>query len=44
MLHDPVHLVVFLVIALILPLLLYTAVICLALYSYLKEAYIDVGI
>lgn len=41
MLHEPVHLVVFLVIALLLPLLLYTAVICLALYSYLKEAYID---
>ena len=33
---------VFLILAAILPLMLYTAFIILALYNYLKEAYIDV--
>jgi len=41
MLHEPVHFVVFLILAAILPLMLYTAFIILALYNYLKEAYID---
>jgi hypothetical protein len=43
MLHEPVHFVVFLVIITILPVMIYTAVIMLTLYSYLKEAYIDVS-
>ena len=34
---------VFLILAVILPLMLYTAFIILALYNYLKEAYIDVS-
>jgi len=41
MLHEPVHFVVFLILAAILPIMLYTAFIILALYNYLKEAYID---
>jgi len=41
MLHEPIHFVVFLILAAILPLMLYTAFIIFALYSYLKEAYID---
>eukprot|EP00090_Calanus_glacialis_P024863 TRINITY_DN38588_c0_g1_i1.p1 TRINITY_DN38588_c0_g1~~TRINITY_DN38588_c0_g1_i1.p1 ORF type:complete len:180 (+),score=28.97 TRINITY_DN38588_c0_g1_i1:153-692(+) len=41
MLHVPVHFVVFLIIVTILPVLIYTSFILLALFSYLKEAYID---
>jgi len=41
MLHEPVHFVVFLILAAILPIMLYTAFIILVLYNYLKEAYID---
>ena len=42
MFHDPVHFVVFLIIIAILPILFYTSFILHALYSYLKESYIDV--
>ena len=41
MLHDPVHFVVFLLL-LIIPIKAYTCFIVFALYTYLKEAYIDV--
>ena len=44
MLHVPVHFVVFLIIVTILPVLIYTSFILLALFSYLKEAYIDVRV
>ena len=40
---DNNHCQVFLILVAILPLMLYTAFIIFALYSYLKEAYIDVG-
>ena len=42
MLHVPVHFVVFLILLLIIPLKAYTCFIVFALYTYLKEAYIDV--
>ena len=42
MLHEPVHFVVFLLLLAITPLECYTAFIVFALYTYLKEAYIDV--
>ena len=42
MLHEPVHFVVFLLILLITPLESYSVFIVFALYTYLKEAYIDV--
>jgi len=41
MLHEPVHFVVFLLLLAITPLECYTAFIVFALYTYLKEAYID---
>ena len=44
MLHDPVHFVVFLLLLLIIPIKAYTCFIVFALYTYLKEAYIDVGL
>ena len=44
MLHDPVHFVVFLILLVIIPTKAYTCFIVFALYSYLKEAYIDVGL
>ena len=43
MLHDPVHFVVFLIILAILPLELYLLFLIFVLYTYLKEAYIDVS-
>ena len=44
MLHEPVHFVVFLIIVSILPLEIYLVFLIFVLYTYLKEAYIDVGI
>ena len=43
MLHDPVHFVVFLIIVTILPLSIYLVFFVFVLYTYLKEAYIDVS-
>ena len=43
MLHDPVHFVVFLIIVTILPLTIYLVFLVFVLYTYLKEAYIDVS-
>ena len=42
MLHEPVHFVVFLLLLIIIPLECYSVFIVFALYTYLKEAYIDV--
>ena len=42
MLHVPVHFVVFLILLIIIPIKAYTCFIVFALYTYLKEAYIDV--
>ena len=42
MLHVPVHFVVFLILLVIIPIKAYTCFIVFALYTYLKEAYIDV--
>ena len=44
MLHEPVHFVVFLIIVIILPLEIYLVLLIFVLYTYLKEAYIDVSI
>lgn len=44
MLHEPVHFVVFLIIVSILPLEIYLVLLIFVLYTYLKEAYIDVSI
>ena len=44
MLHEPVHFVVFLIIVSILPLEIYLVFLIFVLYTYLKEAYIDVSI
>jgi len=41
MLHVPVHFVVFLILLIIIPIKAYTCFIVFALYTYLKEAYID---
>jgi len=41
MTHEPVHLAVFLILSVLLPILLYTAVIMYSLILYLKEQYID---
>lgn len=44
MLHEPVHLLVFLLLTAILPLTVYTCLAVTALYIHLRESFIDVSI
>ena len=44
MLHEPIHFVVFLLLLCIIPLEIYLVFLMIVLYTYLKEAYIDVRI